>query len=335
MAPRYTKLYDEKRKLHCSNGPALYADDGSAKEWYRHGIRHREDGPAVIKTNSKGEHKQLWYNNGILSRIDGPAVIIDRQVHGKTVRREEWFLDGRKHREDGPAVTDTMPRCGLINEWWHHGELHRDGGPAITRDVGHNHEEEWYHHGQLHREDGPAAMYIEKEYSDILTCSEHWYINGELHREAGPAVTTYTSCTGDKSDRRVVTEQWYCHGKRHCTTGPAFIRYEHGCPYAHSWYQDDAYHREDGPASYKVGSEQDGKWFIRGVELVSYDQWCKLADENKQTGIIAAKAKKALGGLSEKAREAKERELELAMAAVARLKAELEAMPWPQGGTIE
>ena len=52
-------------------------------EWWQHGIRHREDGPAI-------------------KRPDGAR---------------EWWQHGIRHREDGPAIK----RPGGAREWWQHG----------------------------------------------------------------------------------------------------------------------------------------------------------------------------------------------------------------------
>lgn len=43
--------------------------DGKTR-WYKDGVLHREDGPAVI---GKDEHKE-WWVNGKLHREDGPAI---------------------------------------------------------------------------------------------------------------------------------------------------------------------------------------------------------------------------------------------------------------------
>ena len=57
------------------------------KEWYLHGKRHREDGPAIEYT------------------------------HG----RKGWFLNGKRHREDGPAIEyhDGSKRWYLHDEVVH------------------------------------------------------------------------------------------------------------------------------------------------------------------------------------------------------------------------
>ena len=51
---------DKAGVLHRLNGPAMTRFDG-AMTWYRHGKRHRNDGPAVILPASGLEY---WYKDG-------------------------------------------------------------------------------------------------------------------------------------------------------------------------------------------------------------------------------------------------------------------------------
>lgn len=44
--------------------------------WFRHGLRHREDCPAVELYNGNKE----WYQNDELHRIDGPAYILSNGI---------------------------------------------------------------------------------------------------------------------------------------------------------------------------------------------------------------------------------------------------------------
>jgi len=72
-----------------------YYIKGSAPKggWYRHGILHREDGPAIEYTDGK----KSWWINGKLHREDGPAVEwgdgkIEWLLNGTSFKtKEEWF----------------------------------------------------------------------------------------------------------------------------------------------------------------------------------------------------------------------------------------------------
>jgi len=57
--------------------------------WYKDGLRHREDGPAVIVGDSK-----FWYYNGLLHREDGPAIISPNGV--KTYYIHGMLVDNLK-----------------------------------------------------------------------------------------------------------------------------------------------------------------------------------------------------------------------------------------------
>lgn len=47
----------------------LIHNDGS-KYWYKDGVLHNDDGPAVTCPNGY----QSWYQNGRLHRLNGPAI---------------------------------------------------------------------------------------------------------------------------------------------------------------------------------------------------------------------------------------------------------------------
>ena len=72
-------------------GPLVYSD--GAEFWYKDGLRHRDDGPAITWTTGS----QFWYQNDWLHRTDGPAAI-----YASGTRR--WFRRGLLHRIGGPAV---------------------------------------------------------------------------------------------------------------------------------------------------------------------------------------------------------------------------------------
>jgi hypothetical protein len=51
-------------------GIVVYSD--GAKVWYLNGRLHREDGPAIVRSDGA---KYWWLNNGKCHREDGPAVV--------------------------------------------------------------------------------------------------------------------------------------------------------------------------------------------------------------------------------------------------------------------
>ncbi len=64
----------------------VYAD--GTKEWYKNGLRHREDGPAIEYFNGD----KYWYLNGKQHREDGPAV--------------EWFIGDKYWYLNGEKLTE-------------------------------------------------------------------------------------------------------------------------------------------------------------------------------------------------------------------------------------
>lgn len=53
--------------------------------WYKDGVPHREDGPALYGKNGY----EVWMKDGRVHREDGPAIISKRGNH--------WYLDGTQY----------------------------------------------------------------------------------------------------------------------------------------------------------------------------------------------------------------------------------------------
>jgi len=70
-----------------------YEKEIGAKCWYKNGLLHRDNGPAIIYLNGT----EYWFQNDKLHRIDGPAAICADGT-------ECWYQNGKCHREDGPAI---------------------------------------------------------------------------------------------------------------------------------------------------------------------------------------------------------------------------------------
>ncbi len=80
------------------------------KYWYLNGVRHREDGPAVERSDGY----KAWYLNGELHREDGPAAEF---ADGSKF----WWFNGKRHREDGPA-DEYMVYGRAYKRWWYNDE---------------------------------------------------------------------------------------------------------------------------------------------------------------------------------------------------------------------
>jgi hypothetical protein len=207
----------------------------SCKEWYVHGLLHRD----VLVPSLEGHGKT------------GPAVI-KQSPHGK-VSCETWYVNGRIHRDGAPAYID------------YYFYITENGHPDI-RSIG------WYNNGQLHREDGPACVAYAAGTGRIVT--EKWCINGYLHRNAGPDGETGPSVISYNATGRVSCEEWYVEGKLHRNTlpngntPPSLILYHtNGTVNRKKWYYNNIPHRDDGPAFIDYawnGIIQDEAWYHYG-----------------------------------------------------------------------
>ena len=85
--PFWGHIFDKWRKNRVGNTYGVIYPDGY-KEWFKDGMYHREDGPAVIHPDGQKE----WYQNDCLHRLDGPAVIYSNGY-------KEWFINGFRYNE--------------------------------------------------------------------------------------------------------------------------------------------------------------------------------------------------------------------------------------------
>ena len=64
------------------------------KIWYKDGLVHREDGPAIIWPDGSN----FWYKDDIFHRDDGPAIICPDGT-------DFWYKDGNPYK---PSAHDIM-----------------------------------------------------------------------------------------------------------------------------------------------------------------------------------------------------------------------------------
>lgn len=98
--------YNTQNKNHrLGDQPAITRYNGNGdpfdQHWMVNGVYHRQDGPAMITTDSKsGDTVYQWMQNGELHR-DGklPAfVVVDK--NGQTLK-SEWFIHGERFTKRG------------------------------------------------------------------------------------------------------------------------------------------------------------------------------------------------------------------------------------------
>ena len=95
-----TKTWYQHGKVHRDNGPAIERSNGD-KSWYQHGKIHRAAGPAY-KTASG---TKIWYKHSLVHRADGPAIEYangDKSWHLNDQRLtfDQWLNEAKKFIED-------------------------------------------------------------------------------------------------------------------------------------------------------------------------------------------------------------------------------------------
>lgn len=107
------------QRVQISYAEWFIVKDGT-KRWYRSGLLHRSEGPAVEYADGAKE----WWSNGKRHRADGPAIEWPDGTR-------EWWLNGERHRDNGPAI-EWPPNWRI---WYKDGVVVRSdiSGPRITK----------------------------------------------------------------------------------------------------------------------------------------------------------------------------------------------------------
>lgn len=82
--------------------PTMSYPDGS-KEWYQHGKRHRDNGPAILYSNGDEE----WYQHGLRHRLDGPALVY-KNGEIRWYINDKRYRDARRYQQDAKLTDEEM-----------------------------------------------------------------------------------------------------------------------------------------------------------------------------------------------------------------------------------
>lgn len=97
------KIWYKDGLQHRDDGPAIESNDGSL-EWRFNNMTHRINGPAYIDS----EGNKWWCQNGESHRVGGPAY---EGVDGT----KQWYVDGDQvSKEQHALLVDTMKLKGLL-----------------------------------------------------------------------------------------------------------------------------------------------------------------------------------------------------------------------------
>lgn len=96
-----TRYLNEFGQLH-REGDLPAVDSYDKSEYYKNGMLHRDEGPA-LKTSTQ----EAYYKHGVLHRDgDMPAVVhfITDEKDNRKLLCQEFYKEGVLHREKGPAI---------------------------------------------------------------------------------------------------------------------------------------------------------------------------------------------------------------------------------------
>jgi len=126
------------------DGPAWIKRDNETgvlvtEEYWRNGVLHRENGPAIVHHSPDGvvRYEAHWRGDQYRDASEGPATIV-YDAEGR-VEVQEWFGADGKHREaaEGPARISHDHAMGWVREDFYVSGKYRPAslGPAsVTRD---------------------------------------------------------------------------------------------------------------------------------------------------------------------------------------------------------
>jgi hypothetical protein len=119
-------------ELYRDNNPAIIKRNHEGKiiheEWYSHGVLHRNalaDGsipPAIIKQHLNSTIREWWYH-GLRHRENEPAITITN--HENILIMFAYYYYNKRHRRDGPAIMYNKLHRGFHNKSVY--EQHRSG----------------------------------------------------------------------------------------------------------------------------------------------------------------------------------------------------------------
>jgi len=107
-----------------------HVDHNGIKWWYKDGILHREDGPAVEWPHG---YQQWWCKGFFVGGGDKPDPVLWERLtsveanggpllNGHIVDTQGthwWYRDGKHHREDGPAIVRVdETKVWYFNDEW-------------------------------------------------------------------------------------------------------------------------------------------------------------------------------------------------------------------------
>ena len=118
-----SKVFLINGQIHRIDGPSIieFYENGHIKStsWYINGRLNRmEDLPSIIGYDNNGQRQIIsknWFKDGVRHRDNGPAFI--NYNNGQIIKK--WYKDGQLHRDDGPAIINYDINGQIISQAWY------------------------------------------------------------------------------------------------------------------------------------------------------------------------------------------------------------------------
>jgi hypothetical protein len=126
--------YLYRKKQHIGGGGHVCINhednDGNIEKeesWYEHAFLHKLSGPMCMACchATYSTENMLYYMRGLKHRIDGPAVV--KYYGNGNIEYEVWYDYGNLHRVDGPAYITYCQNGNIFRKiWYENGYLMMD-----------------------------------------------------------------------------------------------------------------------------------------------------------------------------------------------------------------
>lgn len=153
-------FYNKNGNLHNPAGPARIYTNGN-EYWYKDGLLHREDGPAITYQYAGIKVKRFFIENKEVKESDLACnKILSSKADKKSDKSDPLSIPYSPGTNKSVVERDKSTTIYVKNP---EGQLHNEAGPALVMTTPLGTFSGWYINGKKHREDGPGTQYISTE----------------------------------------------------------------------------------------------------------------------------------------------------------------------------
>jgi len=294
---------------HRIDGPAVIESNGK-KLYYINGYGYNTadeywEAVQTITQNKKSTPKKSRkkYTNADYEKMSFAEIYSEYKTGDKDEDGNVYYISptGTKTWRDSNAMYNKKTGPAIVHEngeiyWYRQNAFHRLDGPAYIDPSG-KHGTAYYIHGSYYPESdywkkvqeitGKTKEEITGKATPSPVQKEHKkYTNAEYEKMSFAEIySDYKN--GDKDEEGntfftdSISKSWRNSlGEFNKTNGPARLYSNNGPKY---WYQDNKFHRLDGPAVVNLSYKQQKLYYIDGIQYIEEKYWKKVNEISGET----------------------------------------------------